>query len=58
MDGTDVGSQERNKIEQETGVSFAGKGRPTFTKSKKEKVETEADLEAMKMQQKMSEGIG
>lgn len=54
-------SQEREKIESETNISFAGKGIPMFKKQTKaapvEKTEEE-DIASIKMNKKMSEGVG
>ena len=37
-----VTSQERNKIEQDTAIKFAGKGKPVFVNSRPKKVAEEA----------------
>lgn len=58
MNNDPVSSQERRKIEAETAISFAGKGKPVFSRKTPK---TEAPVEKVEVpaeQKKMAEGVG
>lgn len=52
-----VGSQERADIEKDTAISFAGKGMPMFTRSKKKEDEKPVAQDQDIVPDRMAEGI-